>query len=132
MFPGPVTCSGGSFVVYSNSAKFNLGVDPKVIKEHTGYSEHCALAMAEAGLIQMPVADISVGVTGSFNRVDPRNPENSILGEVFIAVTGRFRLGSCKITTAVKVETSSECRHEAKKEVLQSVLDILEGLFNQS
>lgn len=123
--PGASEVFRGSFVTYSNSAKFRLGVDPDIIRKFTVYSKECAIAMAFAGLQQLPIADISVGVTGSFNRIDPQNPENSVPGEVYIAVVG----GLCRET--VKIHTLSENRHEAKKEVLQAVLDILDGVLKR-
>lgn len=78
----------GGFVTYSNEAKIAQGVPESIIRQYTVYSEETALAMAEACRSAYD-ADLGVGVTGTTGNKDPMNPENSVSGEVYIALAGK-------------------------------------------
>jgi PncC family amidohydrolase len=89
-----------SFVTYSNEAKVALGVPQDVIDLHSVYSQACATEMALAGLEKSVGANIAVGITGSFNRVDTYNPEHSHPGETHLAVAwyddkGEIKSSAC-------------------------------------
>lgn len=75
----------GAFVTYSNEAKIRQGVDAGIIEKYGVYSGQTAAAMADA-CREAYLADIGVGVTGSFGNVDPNNAD-SVPGEVFFAIS---------------------------------------------
>lgn len=75
-----------SFVTYSNEAKVKLGVSKYIIDQYSVYSSECAKYMAYAGIQQSVAANICVSVTGTLNRVDPDNSENSLPGEVYFHI----------------------------------------------
>ena len=123
--PGASEVLEDSFVTYSNDAKVCLGVPTRVIEKFGVYSNECAEAMACAGLERSVAADVGVGVTGSFNRVDPANPEGSIPGEVFVA----FRWFTTSRNLVLHVNPALN-RKEAKAVIVdgvfQGLLEFLE------
>lgn len=78
----------GAFVTYCNEAKILQGVPAETIRDHSVYSRETAAAMASAcaGAYR---ADIGIGVTGTMGNVDPANPESSIPGQVYFALSIR-------------------------------------------
>jgi PncC family amidohydrolase len=75
----------GGFIAYSNQEKIARGVSEELIKKFSVYSPQVALAMAKRAIKEIKGADVGVGITGTFSRVDPENP-NSNVGQVFAAV----------------------------------------------
>ena len=76
----------GAFVTYSNEAKMMQGVPEEIISTYTVYSKETARAMAEA-CRKAYRADIGIGVTGTMGNVDPANPECSVPGQVYFAIS---------------------------------------------
>ena len=74
----------GAFITYSNEAKVMEGVPLKVIDKFGVYSRETAASMAQAAKEKL-LADISIGVTGSFGNVDPSN-KDSVPGKVYFAI----------------------------------------------
>lgn len=85
--PGSGDVFKEGFVTYSNEAKIALGIPEKVIADHTVYSLQVAVAMAKAGLDRSTSApQLCIGITGSLNRADPQNSQDSTVGDVYIAI----------------------------------------------
>lgn len=78
----------GAFITYSNEAKVRCGVPAEIIDRYTVYSRETAAAMAEA-CARFYGADIGVGVTGTMGNADPANPDVSVPGQVYYAITFR-------------------------------------------
>lgn len=78
----------GAFVTYSNEAKIKQGVPAEVIEKFTVYSRETAAAMANA-CRKAYDADIGIGVTGTMGNIDPANPEASVPGQVYFAISVR-------------------------------------------
>ena len=78
----------GAFVTYCNEAKILQGVPAEILERYTVYSGETAEAMAEA-CRKAYDADIGIGVTGTMGNVDPANPEASVPGQVYFAITMR-------------------------------------------
>ena len=76
----------GAFVTYSNEAKIRQGVPAEVIEKFSVYSEETAAAMARA-CREAYSADIGIGVTGTFGNTDPANPNASVPGHVYYAIS---------------------------------------------
>ena len=78
----------GAFVTDCNEAKRLQGVPAEILERYTVYSGETAEAMAEA-CRKAYGADIGIGVTGTMGNVDPANPEASVPGQVYFAITMR-------------------------------------------
>ena len=76
----------GSFVTYSNEAKMRLGVPEEIIAVYSVYSEETAAAMARS-CREFFGADLGIGVTGTMGNADPANPEASVPGRLFFAIS---------------------------------------------
>lgn len=76
----------GAFITYCNEAKIMQGVPKEILDKYTVYSKETACAMAEA-CKNTYKADIGIGVTGTMGNVDPANPEASIPGQVYFAIS---------------------------------------------
>lgn len=76
----------GGYVTYCNEVKIMQGVPAELIEQHTVYSKEVAEEMAKV-CRQTFGTDIGVGVTGTMGNVDPANPENSIPGQVYFAIS---------------------------------------------
>jgi PncC family amidohydrolase len=76
----------GAFVTYCNEAKIMQGVPVEILDKYTVYSKETAKAMAEVSG-QIYHADVSVGVTGTMGNIDPENPDASIPGQVYFAIS---------------------------------------------
>ena len=79
----------GAFVTYCNEAKIQQGVPADVIDTYTVYSKETAAAMAEV-CRESYQADIGVGVTGTMGNIDPANPDASVPGQVYFAVSTKM------------------------------------------
>ena len=58
----------------------------EILDKYTVYSKETAEAMAKA-CAKVYEANIGIGVTGTMGNVDPANPEASVLGQVYFAIT---------------------------------------------
>lgn len=76
----------GAFITYCNEAKVMQGVPQAVIDSFSVYSEETAQAMARACAAAYG-ADIGIGVTGTAGNTDPANPDFSVPGRVFFAIS---------------------------------------------
>lgn len=76
----------GAFITYCNEAKIMQGVPAEILDRYTVYSEETAAAMAEV-CARIYGADIGIGVTGTMGNVDPANPDSSVPGQVYFAIT---------------------------------------------
>lgn len=76
----------GAFVTYCNEAKILQGVPAETIEKYTVYSKETAEAMAKA-CAEAYEANIGIGVTGTMGNVDPANPEASVPGQVYFAIS---------------------------------------------
>lgn len=114
----------GAFVTYCNEAKIRQGVPADVIETYTVYSKETAAAMADA-CRKAYQADIGIGVTGTMGNMDPANPEASVPGQVYFAISTE------KKTTAwerklmpqpsrlmYKLAAAEEIFEEIRKEIL--------------
>lgn len=81
-------------VVFSKRAKIRLGVPEWLLDKYGPYHPVIAAAMALAGLILAPEADVSISATGTVAKADERYPENSIPGLIFDCHARRGE-GSC-------------------------------------
>lgn len=75
-----------SYVTYSNNAKIKQGVRASVIEKYTVYSLETAVEMAKA-VKKESGADMGIGVTGQFGRIDPNNPVESLNVVWFAIIT---------------------------------------------
>ena len=124
---GASEVTNGARVTYSNEEKIALGVPAKTIEKYTVYSQEVALAMAEAGIRASVRADIGVGITGSFSRVDPANPLNSRPGEFHIGVKyGDVRL-SRTFTFPDESSERSKMKEWAIDQALSMILEAING-----
>ena len=118
-----------SFVTYSNEAKIALGVPQDVIDMYSVYSQACATAMALAGLEKSVGANIAVGITGSFSRVDPYNPENSNPGETHLAVVwydkGDIKSSACTFYASPPYSSRRDAKQRSISFALGYVLKTL-------
>ncbi len=62
-----------SAVTYSNEFKIKMGVDSKIIDEHSVYSIEVAKDMSKK-ISKYTDSIFGVGITGKFNKNDPNNP----------------------------------------------------------
>ena len=62
-----------SAVTYSNDFKIKMGVDSKIIDEHSVYSIEVAKDMSKK-ISKYTDSIFGVGITGKFNKNDPNNP----------------------------------------------------------
>ena len=76
----------GAFVTYCNEAKILQGVPAEILDRYTVYSRETAEAMAKA-CANAYKADIAIGVTGTMGNVDPANPDASVPGQVYFAIS---------------------------------------------
>lgn len=76
----------GAFVTYCNEAKIMQGVPAEVIDKYTVYSRETAEAMASS-CVKIYNADVGIGVTGTMGNVDPSNPDSSVPGQVYFAIS---------------------------------------------
>lgn len=76
----------GAFVTYCNEAKIMQGVPAEILDKYTVYSKETAEAMAKA-CAKAYKANIGIGVTGTMGNVDPANPQASVPGQVYFAIT---------------------------------------------
>ena len=114
-----------STVTYSNEAKRAFGVNPATIEHFGVYSEECAIDMAQAGVDHSHIANVGVGVTGSFGRVDPANPEGSIPGEVFVGFWSCATYVSFKLILTHTARTRKESKIYVKNEVFERLIPFL-------
>ena len=75
----------GAFITYSNEAKVMNGVPEEIIEKYSVYSKETAGAMAKA-CKEFYNADIGIGVTGTMGNIDPKNADDSVVGQVFFAI----------------------------------------------
>ncbi|MDO4475805.1 MAG: CinA family protein [Lachnospiraceae bacterium] len=114
----------GAFVTYSNRAKIlQGGVPAEVIETYSVYSEETARAMASA-CRRAYGTDIGVGVTGTMGNVDPDNAQDSVPGEVYLAVETGEGIWSRKIVLEPR-----ESRLDYKLAVAEEVYKLLEMLI---
>ena len=113
----------GGLVTYSNEEKIIHGVPKKIIDEFTVYSTEVAEILAEVAIKISSKADIGVGITGSFSRVDPFNP-NSKPGEVYISVKTRDKTISQKFTFA-----DTGARFESKNVVISEAFEMINEMI---
>ena len=76
----------GAFITYCNEAKIKQGVPAEILDKYTVYSRETAEAMAKA-CAEAYGANIGIGVTGTMGNVDPANPEASVPGQVYFAIS---------------------------------------------
>lgn len=76
----------GAFITYCNEAKIMQGVPAEILDKYTVYSKETAEAMAQA-CVKAYDANIGIGVTGTMGNVDPANPDASVPGQVYFAIS---------------------------------------------
>ncbi|MBR3025366.1 MAG: CinA family protein [Oscillospiraceae bacterium] len=76
----------GAFVTYCNEAKIMQGVPAETIERYSVYSKETAAAMADACARKYGV-DIGIGITGTMGNTDPANPESSVPGKLYFAIS---------------------------------------------
>lgn len=113
----------GAYVTYSNEAKILQGVPREVIDKYSVYSMETAEAMAEA-CRKSYGADIGIGVTGTAGNRDPANPESSVPGEVYFAVSLKGEMVSQKRTMG-----TYSARQELKFAIAEEVFQTLKKLL---
>lgn len=74
----------GSCITYSNETKILAGVRRGVIEDYGVYSPETASEMALTTKMKF-MADIGIGITGSFGNIDPNNPD-SVAGVIFYEI----------------------------------------------
>ena len=110
----------GAFITYCNEAKIQQGVPREILDTYTVYSAETAAAMARA-CAQAYHADIGIGVTGTMGNTDPANPEASVPGQVYFAITTK------EATRSFFVELPPQpSRLMYKLAVAKEVCDVLE------
>lgn len=115
----------GAFVTYCNEAKIRQGVPADVIETYTVYSKETASAMADA-CRRAYQADIGIGVTGTMGNTDPANPEASVPGQVYFAVSTEMgttawerELMPQPSRLMYKLAAAEEIFEEIRKEILR-------------
>ena len=107
----------GAFITYSNEAKILQGVPKEIIDKYSVYSAETASAMARAAADKLD-ADIGIGLTGTMGNIDPKNPKNSVPGEVYFAIIYQGETTSYHISIPPK-----ESRLEYKMAAAKAVYD---------
>lgn len=113
----------GAYVTYSNEAKIKNGVSKEIIDTYGVYSIETAEAMAST-CRQQYVADIGIGITGTFGNVDPAN-NDSVPGEVYISVMLEKDKHSEKIILPVNIS-----RFDSKLYVATKCADMIKEFCN--
>jgi len=114
----------GAAVTYSNDEKISFGVSETLIKQFDVYSEETAIAMAKAGILKSVRAEVGVGITGSFTRVDENNTGSEV-GVIYIAVIYGDRVLSKKVCLAGKDERWVD-KDKVIVDAFNMVLEIIE------
>ena len=108
----------GGLVTYSNQAKELFGVPEDVINTYGVYSPETSAEMAKACRSRFQT-DIGIGITGTFNNVDPNN-QDSVPGIVY------FSIAAFDKTTRYRLELKEEqCRFNYKLAVANHLADRL-------
>lgn len=111
----------GAFVTYSNEAKILQGVPATILETYTVYSKETASAMAEA-CQKAYGANIAIGVTGTMGNIDPANPDASVPGNVYFAISINGK------TTAYQIELDPQpSRLMYKLAVAQEIYEVLKA-----
>ena len=116
----------GAFVTYCNEAKILQGVPEETIQTYTVYSEQTAAAMAEA-CRKTYAADIGIGVTGTMGNVDPANPDASVPGQVYFAVSTAEKTRTFHISLAPQPSRLAY-KLEVADAVCGEVMTVIRGL----
>ena len=114
----------GAYITYSNEAKVKAGVPEEVIKKYGVYSVETAAEMAKKCKDSF-VADIGIGVTGSFGNVDPNNAD-SVPGEIHFAIAFES-----EVVTASKSIPVQPSRYEYKLYAADLVADKLLSILKE-
>ena len=114
----------GAFVTYCNEAKIMQGVPAETIEIYTVYSKETAAAMADACRAAYQ-ADIGIGVTGTMGNADPANPEASVPGEVYFAISMKDGTRAYHVSLAPQ-ETRLAYKLAVAEEVVQKLFDLLQ------
>ena len=114
----------GAYITYSNEAKIKAGVPEEVINKYGVYSKETAAEMAQKCKDSF-VADIGIGVTGSFGNVDPNNAD-SVPGEIHFAIA--FESEVVTASESIPVQAS---RYEYKLYAADLVADKLFSILNE-
>ena len=102
--PGSSNIFSHGYIVYSDQAKIDFGVDPEMIKEYTSVSKQVALELTKI-LSSKTNADICISVTGEAGPVSAVAP----VGRVFIAlneIAFEFNFGGSR--SDIKRQTTEE------------------------
>ena len=126
----------GSHVVYDNSAKIALGVEPHLIEEHGAVSSQVSLALAQAGLQNL---SLNIEKHGSSTLLQPK-------GLVCVSTTGIAGpsggsalkpVGLCYITVAISdrepqtiaFQANVTQRVDIKKQFAHQALELIRESF---
>ena len=125
----------GAYVTYSNEAKIKQGVPAEIIEKFTVYSRETAAAMAKA-CRKAYDADIWIGVTGMVGNIDPANPEASVPGRVYFAISCRGEeegaaAGGCTETYYAEL-APQPTRLMYKLAVAEEVYEVLIGKVSEN
>ena len=119
--PGSSAYFKGGFVTYTNEAKTQYGVDPRLIQAHGAVSPQVAAAMAKAARLQLN-ADLGIGVTGV---AGPDEQEGKPVGTVFVSVDhASGNLGSANQSRLGRADIKMRAANTALFQLRQVVLGL--------
>ena len=112
-----------SAVTYSNEYKIKMGVNPDIIDKYSVYSKETAREMAY-NITKFANSNIGVGITGKLNRADKSNNYGKD-NEVFVSVYYKEKYYDLDLSVTEKNRTKN------KEVVINSIIDLLEGILNE-
>ena len=117
----------GSSVVYRDQTKISwLGVEKKVITDHSAVSSQATTAITRGVLLQTPEAQLSLGITVHFGPGAPPAAD----GLIYLAVCKRDENDLHEVG-ARQLQLASELRTDRQVEATRLALEFLRDCLNQ-
>lgn len=113
----------GSCITYSNETKILAGVRRGVIDNYGVYSPETAFEMALTAEMKF-MADIGIGITGSFGNTDPSNPD-SVAGVIYYEIYDSREHNPIKLV----FRDTNESRKNMKQKTVDIVLATLQTMI---
>lgn len=122
-YEGASSILKGSCITYSNDTKILAGVRRGVIEDYGVYSPETAFEMAVTAEMKF-MADIGIGITGSFGNLDPLNPD-SIAGVIYYEIYHSHDENPIKLV----FHTMQTSRKDMKQKTVDIVLATLQTML---
>lgn len=115
----------GSCITYSNDTKIEAGVRRDIIEEYGVYSPETAFEMALTAEMKF-MADIGIGITGSFGNVDTSNSD-SMAGVIYYEIYHSHEENPIKLV----FRDTNKSRKDMKQKTVDIVLATLETMLTK-